>query len=130
MAYVKIDWYAAPLFHLLKDQTGDVGRHLYKRGLTIQNAARARVGKKTGALAASIGISIETTATGQQMLVGSGLKYAHMHHEGTRPHIITPNKPGGHLRFSSRGRIVYARAVMHPGTRPNRYLSSFLHMVR
>jgi len=128
--YSQITWYNTPLFHLLKDPSGDVGRYLYKRGLSIQSAARAKVGKRTGALAASIGISMETTLAGQQMLVGSRLDYAYMRHQGTRPHIITANKPGGHLRFSNTGRVVYARSVMHPGTRPNKYLSSFLYMVR
>lgn len=51
--------------------------------------------------------------------------------EGTRPHKITPKKPGGSLRFMAResasysdgtpiktGDIVFAKEVDHPGTRP------------
>lgn len=130
MQLVVITWYRAPLFHLLQDPMGDVGRHMFNRGLRIQQSARAVVGKDTGALAASIGISQKPTRMGQEMTIGSPLRHAYMHHEGTRPHIITPKGGNTHLRFSSRGRIVYTRAVMHPGTRPNRYLSRFLYMVR
>lgn len=123
-----IVWNEPALFHLLQDPSGDVGRHMFSRGVMIASAARAKVGKRTGALAASINISQKPTRTGQDMTIGSPLSYAYMHHEGTRPHIIRADA-GGLLRFSSRGRIVYSRAVMHPGTRPNRYLSSFLYMV-
>lgn len=51
--------------------------------------------------------------------------------EGTRPHKITPKKPGGSLRFMAResasysdgtpiktGDTVFAKEVNHPGTRP------------
>jgi hypothetical protein len=123
-----IVWNEPALFHLLQDPTGDVGRHMFSRGVMISSAARAMVGKRTGALAASINISQSPTKTGQEMKIGSPLPYAYMHHEGTRPHIIRADS-GGLLRFSSRGRVVYSRAVMHPGTKPNRYLSSFLYMV-
>jgi hypothetical protein len=116
-------------FHLLKDPTGVVGRYMFERGLKIMAAAKVKVGKTTGALAASINISQEPTTTGQKMTIGSPLRYAFYHHEGTRPHLIRADS-GGFLRFSSRGRIVYSRQIMHPGTRPNRYLTSFLYMVR
>lgn len=128
MAYYVV-WNEPALFHLLKDPTGDVGRHVFSRGVMITAAAKAKVGKRTGALAASIGISQKPTLTGQEMTIGSPLPYAYMHHEGTRPHIIRADS-GGLLRFSSRGRVVYSRAVAHPGTRPNRYLTSFLYMVK
>jgi len=41
---------------------------------------------------------------------------------GTRPHIIRPKRAGGVLRFEIGGRVVYARYVSHPGTRPNGFL--------
>ena len=128
MAYY-IVWNEPALFHLLKDPTGDVGRHMFGRGLRITAAAKMKVGKRTGALAASINMSQEPTRTGQKMTIGSPLSYAYMHHEGTRPHIIRADS-GGLLRFSARGRVVYTRQVAHPGTRPNRYLTSFLYMVK
>lgn len=45
---------------------------------------------------------------------------------GTRPHMIFPRRPGGVLRFTVGGRVVYARFVSHPGTRRNDYLRDAL----
>jgi hypothetical protein len=50
-------------------------------------------------------------------------KYAAILEKGSRPHIIRPKRPGGFLRFEIQGRIVYARQVRHPGTKPYRFLS-------
>jgi hypothetical protein len=41
---------------------------------------------------------------------------------GTPPHPIRPRRPGGVLRFTVGNRIVFARAVSHPGTKPNPFL--------
>jgi hypothetical protein len=49
---------------------------------------------------------------------------------GTRPHIIRPRRPEGVLRFTVNGRVVYARYVNHPGTRPNRFLLEALREAR
>jgi hypothetical protein len=54
--------------------------------------------------------------------VGSNLNYAYMHHEGTRAHVINAHQ-GRLMRFNSRGRVVYARKVINPGTRGNPYLT-------
>jgi hypothetical protein len=45
---------------------------------------------------------------------------------GTRPHRIQPRRRGGVLRFTVGGRVVYARYVNHPGTRPNDFLRQAL----
>lgn len=45
---------------------------------------------------------------------------------GTRPHMIFPRRPGGVLRFTVGGRVVYARFVNHPGTKPDRFLQEAL----
>jgi hypothetical protein len=111
--------------YLLKQPQGVVGRHLFKKAVMIREMARMQVGVKTGALSASISISQERTITGQSVRIGSTLSYAYMHHEGTRPHMIS-GQNGGMLRYTRGGRVVYSRAVMHPGTRPNRYLSDNL----
>jgi hypothetical protein len=127
--YTKIYYKSNKLgtFQLLKSPVGDVGIHLMKIGTKIKFAAKRQVGKNTGLLAASIGMSQSLTPTGQQVKIGSPVSYALIHHEGSRPHVIRAN--GGMLRFTSKGRIVYTRAVMHPGTRPNRYLSDHLWYV-
>lgn len=41
---------------------------------------------------------------------------------GTAPHMIYPRKQGGVLRFTVSNRVVFARAVSHPGTKPNPFL--------
>jgi hypothetical protein len=40
----------------------------------------------------------------------------------TRPHMIFPRRPGGVLRFTVGGRVVYARFVSHPGTKAQPFL--------
>jgi hypothetical protein len=45
---------------------------------------------------------------------------------GTRPHRISPRRPGGVLRFTVDGRVVYAKYVNHPGNRPNEFLRDAL----
>ena len=45
---------------------------------------------------------------------------------GTRAHQIRPRTPGGVLRFTVEGRVVYARLVNHPGTKPNSFLKDAL----
>lgn len=45
---------------------------------------------------------------------------------GTRPHRIRPRRPGGVLRFTVNGQVVFARYVNHPGTQPNEFLKDAL----
>jgi hypothetical protein len=115
--------------HLLNDPFGPVGRYLFVRGRAIMAGAKSQVGVKTGRLKASIHMRQERAPFGQVLRVGSPLSYALMHHEGTRPHVITPNR-AQFLRFTSGGRVIYTHAVRHPGTRPNRYLTDYLHLIR
>ena len=113
----------------LNSPSGPVGRYLYGRGLRVLIAARSQVGVKTGKLKASLEIEHSRRGPGQQVKVGSPLNYALVHHEGARPHIIVPRRAEA-LRFSARGRIVYTRIVRHPGTRPNKYLTDNLYLIR
>ena len=110
---------------LLKSRRGVVGRYLIGKGNEIAAAAKAQVGVRTGALKKSINVKHERTAAGQRVLVGSSLSYAYMHHEGTRPRVIV-SSPGKMLKFTSKGGVVYAHRVRHPGTRANRYLTDNL----
>lgn len=123
-----IDWYKQPLDQLLVSPDGDVGRYLAYKGKLIEAAAKAQVGRKTGALRASIHMRHKRNTRYQYIEVGSRLKYARMHHEGTKPHLIYPQKKTV-LRFFSKGQIVHTHLVRHPGTRPNRYLSDQLKLV-
>lgn len=47
--------------------------------------------------------------------------YANPIESGARPHVIRARK-GGSLRFRVGGRMVFAKAVNHPGNKPYRFL--------
>ena len=111
----------------LKNPEGTVGRHMKGIGRKISVAAKAQVGVHTGLLKMSINSSQERTSTGQLVKIGSMVPHALVHHEGSRPHMIH-GRNGGMLRFTQSGRVVYHRSVMHPGTRPNRYLADNLYL--
>ena len=125
----KIIFRRPELHVMLREPHGLVGRHLAKRGAMIVAAAKRQVGVKTGALRASIHMRYVRRGPGQAIQVGSPLKYALAHHEGTRPHLIVPNRARV-LRFSAGGRVVYTHAVRHPGTRANKYLTDNLYLIR
>lgn len=125
---IDVDINYSKLRTILNSPTGEVGREVRRRGEVARTFARAKVGKRTGALAMSLYIEQSTSINGQKMSIGSNLPYALAHHEGTRPHLIHA-RDGGVLRFSSKGRIVYSRMVMHPGTRPNRYLADAVPLI-
>lgn len=114
---------------LLNSPLGLVGRHLAAKGRKIVVAAKAQVGVDTGRLRASIHMRHLRSAAGQYIEVGSSERHALAHHEGTRPHMIVPNRARV-LRFSAGGRVVYTHMVRHPGTRPNKYLTDNLYLIR
>jgi hypothetical protein len=117
--------YDAVLAKELRGPSGIVWKYMSRRGKLALEAAKKQVGVRTGALRMSINMKHLANATGQYIWIGSNKSYAYIHHEGSRPHLITPSRAST-LRFTSGARIIYSRAVLHPGTRPNRYLSSQL----
>ena len=118
--------YNSELDRLLNMPGGDVWRELETRGRLALAGAKAKVGVRSGELRSSIYMEHKRFgAVGQIITIGARAKHALMHHEGTRPHMIFPRERQI-LRFSDGGRVVYTRAVRHPGTRPNRYLSTQL----
>jgi hypothetical protein len=131
-AYFQLDFkkvviYKPILNYELNAKTGMVGTHMKVLGGKIIAGARRKVGVKTGKLSASIHMAHYSSGKKQYIRVGSAVKYALLHHEGSLPHLIAPSPPRTHLRFTSKkGGVVYATAVMHPGTKPNRYLSTQL----
>lgn len=112
--------------HIRFDWSGMIGRDLDRRLRTLQYRARSTAGFRTGHLRASIEIERSVIRNGLQGRVGSPVRYAAAHHEGARPHAITPRKKGGKLRFVIGGRVVFASRVNHPGNRPNPYLARWL----
>lgn len=127
--FKKLNLYRPVLDHVLNDPSGDVGKYLAKRGQLIVVAAKRQVGVDTGILKNSIHVRHTRDSNSQQLWIGSLVNHALIHHEGSRPHMIFGHNRGM-MRFSSGGRQVYTRAVRHPGTRPNRYLSDNLQLIR
>lgn len=116
------------LIKMLEAENGEVGKHLARKGLEIATLAKLEVGVRTGLLRSSIHMRHLRDSRGQYVQVGSSLSYARMHHEGTRPHVIRPSRAKV-LRFVKRGQVVYANSVMHPGTKPNKYLTNAMRRV-
>ena len=113
----------------LKSPTGDLWRWLDRRGDAAVRGAKRDVGVQTGQLRASIRMKHSTIFNGQELWIGSNtVNYAFMHHQGTRPHVIAP-KPGGALVIG-RGRTMVRGPVMHPGTKPNPFLTNQLYHFR
>lgn len=113
----------------LNDPSGKVGEFLKERGRRILAAAKAQVGVQTGELRSSIHMRHFRDPRSQYIRIGSPLNYARAHHNGTAPHLIRPNN-AKMLRFASKGQIVFAHMVRHPGTPANRYLTDNLRLIR
>lgn len=123
---------------------GPVGRDSSRRLRTLEYRAKMSAGVGTptptrmtpgGALRMSIKtIKEPATETQLEARVGSNRPYALWHHEGTGiyggkgPYLIKPKKPGGRLRFwwARTGTIEYRKSVVHPGSKPNPYLTRWL----
>jgi hypothetical protein len=107
-----------------------VFRYLFRQATDVQDLAKVQVGKKTGKLERSIVKRVGRIDGDLEILVGSELSYALIHHNGTRPHQIVA-RPGHPLTFywPKAGRVVTFRKVNHPGTRPNPYLADPLRTV-
>ena len=119
----------AGMHHVLRGQGGPVWNDIERRTKRAKTFAKAQVGKDTRALVRSINHRVSVGSRGGVVgVVTANDKKALMHHNGTRPHIIMPGKKST-LRFKSRGKIVYAKVVRHPGTKPNRFLTDSLRKV-
>lgn len=112
----------AELEKMLNSPTGMVGRYMRRIGLEILIGAKAMAPVRTGNLKRSISMRQGLRGRVQYVEVGANTKYAYDVHEGTRRHTITA-RTGRLMRFNVGGRIVYARKVTHPGSRPKPYLT-------
>jgi len=106
---------------LMNAPGGEVYGAVRDAGTKIERMAKRLVRVKTGGLRASIRSPMSSGATYVECKIGSNKRHALMEHEGTKPHVILPH--GQYLRFRSRGRVIYARRVLHPGTRGTHYLT-------
>lgn len=110
----------------LRNMYGTVGRYIRKVGQRVARRARAQVGVRTGLLKASIQMKVIRRRGEVAVKIGGYTDYALLHHQGSRPHVITPTKPGTQLVFMRGTRLIRTPMVMHPGTKPNRYLTDQL----
>jgi hypothetical protein len=110
---------------MVRGPRGPVSRMLLTKGRRLKTLARHQVGFKSGRLYKSIGDNLRPYHSSLMVEVGSPVKYALLHHEGTRAHHIYPRRAKV-LRFARYGRINYRYRVFHPGTKPNRYLTDHL----
>jgi len=125
---INLRFFDSVLDRYLNSPGGEVGDHLRRKGNQIVVMAKSMVGVRTGALRSSIHLRHSRDPRGQYIKVGSSLPYARMHHEGTRPHMIYPKK-AQILKFTTKGKTVYAHSVRHPGTRANKYLTTPMRQV-
>ena len=123
MASAQVD--DAALAAFVFDPKGPIFSDLRRRGKNVVRRSKQLVGVKTGQLRASIHMVDLNSKLAPSVSVRSDLPYALNHHEGTRPHAITPNSQRL-LRFKVGGKVVYARRVNHPGTIGNPYLARAL----
>ena len=118
----------AGITELFTSPKGDVYKYMESQARKITFLAKRYVGKRTRRLERSIGYRMYRGGEGIYFTVEASNRIALIHELGTRPHIITASN-GRALKFKSHGRVVYARAVMHPGTSPNPYLETALREV-
>lgn len=120
--------YDSKLKNMLKGPQGEVARFMRGIGDQIQVLSKRQVRIRTGKLRNAIRVTQRTWRTERAVEVGAKVKYAYMHHEGTRPHLIVPVR-ATHLKFRSGARIVFAKSVLHPGTKANPYLRRPMRLV-
>ena len=126
---VRIKWINPAVQNLLNDPDGTVGRYLKDQGDEIIRLAKGQVGVRTRRLQRSIAHKRHfRDPRGQQMWIGSDVRYALIHHEGRGPQVIVP-KAAKVLRFISRGQIVFAHKVVNKGAKANKYLSDPMRKV-
>lgn len=132
------------LAELLRGTNGPVVRRLFEDGEVVKLEAQRRVGvyklppagptrqRRPGTLRDSIVKRVVTTSNGDVAIeVGSSDPIALLHHEGTEPHIIAARlAPQLVFYWSVAGGVVAFPRVNHPGTKPNRYLTDSLAVLR
>lgn len=85
----------------------------------------------TGRTAASMTRRVYTVGSTVHGDVRANTPYSHIAHDGARPHIIRPRRPGGKLVFYWRkvGHVVNFPYVSHPGMRGKHFLSGPMERV-
>lgn len=131
------------VMRLMADEGGPVMRDMIRNGQLVKREAQRRVGvatlppagpqrsRRPGTLRDSIVTRVVRDGDGAAVLVGSEDPIALIHHEGTQPHVIIPRRSPRLVFWSGRaGRVIFAKQVNHPGTKPNRYLTDALSVIK
>jgi hypothetical protein len=78
--------------------------------------------RRTGATQAATSGKVIRTRSGGVVRLRNPKPHARTLEGGSRAHVIRARRAKA-LRFSSNGRLVFAKSVQHPGTKPYRFLS-------
>jgi hypothetical protein len=128
---------------MTRSPSGIVARDLVRRAKLVELAARRQIplghvagGPSTRKLATrNLRDTVRTRIAYSDWqppvaFVGSQHPIALIHHEGTRPHVILPRRPGGVLVFWSgrAGKTIFTRRVNHPGSKANPFLRDNLYL--
>lgn len=117
------------LYTTLHSQRGPVAAHIRDLGRKTTITAKLLAGVRTGQLKRSIKMTRDRSIPLEYaVLVGSDVRHALVHHQGARPHIITPRNPTGVLVFRGKRGMVYTSRVNHPGHGANKYLTRALQI--
>lgn len=108
---------------MLREKGGLVERDLRRRARLVVNEARRLA---PGSMPSRITEpSISDRGRGLSAVIESRHPATLYVVNGTRPHQIRPVRAKA-LRFTVGGRVVFARLVNHPGTKPNDFLGAAL----
>ena len=131
MADVRVVMDNAAIQRMLTSPTGPAMRAATVKAQEVKNHARSEVAVSQGRdfttrgqpqhLRDTIVTRFVSDAKGPANYVGSDLRRAWWYHQGTVPHVIVPVRAKA-LRFVSRGTVIFAKRVNHPGTRGNPFL--------
>ena len=112
---------------VLRDPGGLVYPYIKDKTEEVVRLSKVQVGVDTGALRDSISYRMRAGAGPVASRVTAHDRKALMHHEGTKPHIIEGKTKT--LKFADGPTVIYRKRVMHPGTKPNRFLTDSLQAV-
>lgn len=105
---------------LLLSPSSPVMQELIRKARRVQRNARrmapGKMGRKVRAVVVGRHVRVESNHPATMFVI-----------KGTRPHQIHP-RTRQVLKFSVKGRTVFARVVNHPGTKPNDFMTKALRM--
>lgn len=78
---------------------------------------------RSGKLQKATKAKVVRLGSGRVLKMSNAKPYAAAIDKGAKPHVISPKRPGGRLRFRGPGgAFVFARKVRHPGNKAYRFL--------